>query len=326
MEQYKIGNTIIIINSKHKYYNLEGKITKITKNNIGIRIKGKSTNGKNILINKKYVKLIPRTPLDTEGIFIHNSREKLNFDYYLQKAFPEEDFEDFVLFNFMRPSSIALGEGIKRWLPKKEINLTSKEMLDKKIKQKKIVSSNYAPCAFFTPIPRKFFSKYFENELIERYNNDMTKVFICLDIKILCNLPDNYWVGINIGNWYGGPTILQQDEDIPDVTYIMDRCDNKPSLSKEFRDFFIDVLLREEFSFLEKEKFSLHIKKKFEKEFIDYLREKGKNIFLDSEIFVCSMGWEDYKGVTVRFSEQEVLAANYKKEDVAENIKKVLKG
>jgi hypothetical protein len=122
-------------------------------------------------------------------------KKKQGLDYYMKKAFLPEDFEDFVLFNFMRTQDFTTsGEPIVN----EHTQLKKKKLLDMKIKDKKIVGTiGWQSCVFFTPIPTKFFKKYFTKELIERYRESDKYIFICLDSKILCNMPKNYWVGIN---------------------------------------------------------------------------------------------------------------------------------
>ena len=118
-------------------------------------------------------------------------RKKQGLDYYMKKAFLPEDFEDFVLFNFMR-TDMYQGRIIKG----KYVEITRPKLLDKKLREQKIQNSESKSWVFFTAIPTKFFKKYFSEKLIENYKDDEKDVFICLDSKVLFNIPKNYWIAI----------------------------------------------------------------------------------------------------------------------------------
>ena len=159
------------------------------------------------------------------------------------------------------------------------------------------------------------------------YGYDNTAVFICLDSRVLCNLSKNRWVAIN-SHWAMGPRSLFNG--IPPnnarLSYVMDKCDNKPDLSNEFLEFALENLeerFKGDFDFL-KDYNGLVTYVQDEDKFINSLRVQLCELFLKMEIFVCDDRWDDNKGVVLKFKDKDVLIANYKKETVDENIRRVL--
>jgi len=111
------------------------------------------------------------------------------------------------------------------------------------------------------------------------------------------------------------------------ITYIMDKCKNKPELNNTFRDFFIEILANKlMFDFEPKTPHLIeyYLPKEKEEALIDYIKYEGFHMFLESELFICSTDWEENVGIELRFKERDILAVNYKKEDVGESIAKIL--
>ena len=114
-----------------------------------------------------------------------------------------------------------------------------------------------------------------------------------------------------------------------DIFYLIDRCSNKLELDSTFLEYFMEqivISLKErEFYLLQKDiGLSVSLEEGGEEKLINFLREKACEMFLESEIFVCTMGWENNKGVKLPFKNKDVLIANYEKETVEENIRRVL--
>jgi hypothetical protein len=317
---YKIGDFVKIIKPKHFCFGNIGRVLKINKNSLIISGDDKCDE-EIVIISKKYVELYKKIPLKLEMMPL--GKKKQSLDYYMKKAFLTEDFEDFVLFNYMRTftykSKLVKGE---------YVTIPDSNLLDIKIRNKKIISSNYTRCVFFTPIPTKFFAKYFSEELIKHYSQ--RNVFICLDGKVLCNIPKNYWIGFN-SDWDYGPHSFQDGEPIEDNRfYALDSCDTKPKMNKSFLDFFTEQLtikLKESHLRVLGNDIGLtvYLKESYEDKFINFIRKKGAELFLNMEIFVCNSNWMDYSSkTTLRFKKEDVLIANYEKETVEDNIKKLL--
>jgi RNase P/RNase MRP subunit p29 len=323
--KYKIGDFVKIIKPKHVYFGKVGRVLKISKSTLVI------TRDKDIdfiTISKKYVKIdntdklinIPEMkmiPLTTEG------KKKHGLDYYIKKAFLPEDFEDFILFNFMRVNTtktiIVKGENLP---------LTRSELLTKKIKDRKIQSSTqHRSCIYFTAIPTKFFKKYYSEELIDRYQEEDTDVFICLDSKVLCNMPKNYWIGMN-RYWSQGPLHLLWQHNYHNMFYAVDKCDTKLEMDKSFLEFFMEQLtynLKTYFSMIELiTGLILYLDETQEDNFITSIREQGAKMLMEMELFACPANWTNKQKTTIHFKKEDVLIANYEKDTVEENIKRVL--
>jgi hypothetical protein len=331
---YKIGDLVKIIKPKtHICLGNVGKILKINKTSF--IISGDMVNCKNasVTINKKYVEFQERIPL-TIGknidIFLksrNTSRsitniKKRGLDYYMKKAFPLKDFGEFVLFHYMRPGEANVTNGIRK------DKLTKKDILDRKLKDKKMVGSTRTPCVFFTAIPTKFFKKYFSETLITNYQNLEKDTFISLDSKIICNMSNKYWIGAN-NDWRGGPTVLSNINPHHKIFYALDKCDNKLEMTKSFLDFYIEIIiLKLETSYLgilQEEDAGIYLKDLDEDKFIHFLRKIASKVFIEVELFVCNADWLESTKTVLRFKKEDVLIANYEKDVVEENIKRVLK-
>jgi hypothetical protein len=336
--KYKIGDFVKIIKPKHICFGNVGRVLKITKASLTIR-GDENCDDEFVTISKKYVEIYNNALPPKMRIIplTKNGKEKQGLDYYMKKAFLPEDFDDFVLFNYMRTQDFTnRGEPIIN----EYTQLKKKKMLDMKIKDKKIVGGSvmFQSCVFFTPIPTKFFKKYLTKELIENYSKPDKYIFICLDTKILCNIPKNYWVGIN-SHFSQGPNgkLLYDSINEKNIFYALDSCETKPELNRSFLEFFIEQLAdRIEINYLqlllvEKDSgLTIYLEPKNEDKFINFLREKGAELLLGwrggsgMELFACPANWMDKVKTTLRFKKEDLLIANYKKDTVEENIKRVL--
>jgi hypothetical protein len=319
--KYKIGDFVKIIKAKHVYFGTISRVLKINKSVLVIT----SEDGDNITISKKYVEIYNKPSTVMKMIPLSKGgRKKQGLDYYMKKAFSPEDFNDFVLFNFMRPFMYR-----PRRINGKFTKMTASKLLEKKVREKKVEGSNNIPCVFFTPIPVKFFKKYFSEKLIEHYSHDgYTSIFICLDSTVLCNMPKNYWIGFNSG-WEYGPESLKEPIEDYNIFYALDSCDTKPKMDNSFLEFFMEQLARKlEMSYLHmlgnNIGLTIYLDESQEDKFINYIKEKGADLFLDMEIFACNSRWTDNEKATLRFKKEELLIANYEKNTVEENIKRVL--
>jgi hypothetical protein len=325
MTTYKIGDFVKVIKPRNHYcFGNVGRVLKINK--ASLVIKGDDNCDDNvIIISKKYVKLQKRSVLEMSMIPLTKSgNKKRGLDYYMKKAFLPQDFEDLVLFNFMKTDMYK-----SKVVKDEYIQITRSELLTKKIREKKIQSSEYKSCVFFTAIPTKFFKKYFSEALIANYSKEDTDVFICLDSKVLCSIPKNYWIGFN-NKWSGGPTSLIWDETYnTNIFYAIDKCDDKLEMTKSFLEFFmeqIDIVFKNLYLPMLNSDIGLilYLDEKQEDKFINFLRKKGAELFIEMELFACPANWMDKVKTTLRFKKEDVLIANYERSTVEENINRVL--
>jgi hypothetical protein len=324
---YKIGDFVKIIKPKHFCFGNIGRVLKINKNSL--IISGDDNCDEEIItISKKYVEFQEKVLLSKMKMIplTKGGKKKQGLDYYIKKVLIPEDFEDFVLFNYMRTYNIRSN------VSGKYITTSKSNLLKTKIRERKIKGSSHQSCVFFTPIPIKFFAKYFSEELIERYSENKTDVFICLDSKVLCNIPKNYWIGVNKG-WNQGPkNLINPNTEKNNTFYALDKCDTKPEMNKSFLDFIteqlITILEDELLEILEDDiGLTIYLEEKNEHKFINFVREKTKELFLkdrNMELFVCPAGWINNTKTVLNFKEEDVLIANYEKETVEENIKMLL--
>jgi hypothetical protein len=321
--KYKIGDFVKIIKLKHYCFGNVGRVLKINKSTL---IVGGDENCDDevVTIAKKYVELQDRPLPELKLVSLtKGGRKKESLDYYMKKAFLPEDFEDFVLFNYMRPFT---GRAMKR--------ISKADLLTKKIRENKILGSSHKSCVFFTPIPVKFFKKYFSEELIQHYSTPKTDIFICLDSNVLCNMPKNYWIGIN-ADWNQGPNNLIHSYRPRNIFYALDSCSTKPELNKSFLDFFMEQVadrFKDKYLQLLENDIGLtvYLESKNEDKFINFLRNRGKELFLGGkgttgmELFACPAGWVEVVKTVLRFKKEDVLIANYERDTVEENINRVL--
>jgi len=168
MDSFRIGDKVYITNLKHKKYGKTATITKVNKNTVKIHIKYTDKLKKSFTIDKKDVMIVLQEFLSDNSIQVLSGKsfKKVNIIRYIAKAFPRETFDDFALINYMRTRRFNYVMGLLGSDPFPWNKVTSKELLDMKIKQKKIVSTETNPCIFFTPIlTRKFLDKYHYHNL-----------------------------------------------------------------------------------------------------------------------------------------------------------------
>lgn len=287
--EVKEGDEVVINNLNHKYHGQRFIIEKVMSRMVRIYMK----DGRKITFNikKENVSLVS----SIEGKY-HP------IEYYLEKAFPREDFEDIVLVHRVL---VPGNEKIKY------INL-----LDLKLNNKEMKGEG---CVYFSPLPKKLFAKYYLNETIKHFEDHE---FLALKSNVICNLPEGYWIAINC-SWLFGPKMFGPAQDlsyVPWCTYMVDSCSGIPDFSGGFRDFFIDKM------FGDREKVKLIkilLQKNGEEKLINYLRKEGCERLLSFELFVCTSGWRENKLATLKFSESDILASNYSDKTVSKNIRKI---